>query len=249
MKTRPAAPTHDARRRSVDTDGVVRVELRQGAHGRSLGIAIAVITVLLGLGGLLWLRREPSAASQAAVGRSPQGKAQPHDARPRGQSLSPRALVPAPLPPAAQAEAEARAPQSEPEGETDEGPEADTLDDAAEAPRPQVATLGGFPAPGTKRIKPGIIVPEDFPLPPGYVRHYQSTDKGALLQAILMFHPDHQPLDAQGKPIPLPPDRVVPPDMAPPGMPLDTLQIPADAYADRHDAPPAEPSDGDDEQP
>ena len=56
----------------------------------------------------------------------------------------------------------------------------------------------------TKRIKRGIVVPEDFTLPPGYVRHYQSTDKGRMLEAMLMFHPDYQPRGAQGEPLPLP---------------------------------------------
>jgi len=90
-----------------------------------------------------------------------------------------------------------------------------------------------FPAPGTKRIKPGIVVPDDFPLPPGYVRHFQATDKGEMLQAILMFHPDHPPVDAQGNPIPIPSDRVVPPDMAPPGLPIEYLKVPENAYAER----------------
>jgi hypothetical protein len=89
-----------------------------------------------------------------------------------------------------------------------------------------------FPAPGTKRIKVGIVVPEDVPLPPGYVRHYQSTDNGKLLRPILMFHPDFNPVDAQGKPLPIPADRIVPPEMAPPGVSGEQLEIPADAYAD-----------------
>jgi hypothetical protein len=83
-----------------------------------------------------------------------------------------------------------------------------------------------FPPPGTKPLKRGLVVPDDFELPPGYVRHYQSTDDGKQLPAILMFHPDYQPVDAQGRPIPLPPDRIVPPEMAPPGLPLHTLDVP-----------------------
>jgi hypothetical protein len=82
-------------------------------------------------------------------------------------------------------------------------------------------------------------VPEDFALPPGYVRHYQATDKGELLQAILMFHPDHKPVDGQGNPIPVPPDRVVPSELAPPGLPLEILKVPDDAYADRSDELPS----------
>jgi len=83
-----------------------------------------------------------------------------------------------------------------------------------------------FPPPGTKPIKSGILVPENFQLPPGYVRHYQATDDGQRVPAILMFHPDYHPVDEHGAPIPLPADRIVPADMAPPGMPIEILQPP-----------------------
>lgn len=88
-----------------------------------------------------------------------------------------------------------------------------------------------FPPPGTKPIKRGIIVPEDFELPAGFVRHYQATDDGRLLPAILMFHPDYHPVDEHGAPVPLPDDRVVPPEMAPPGLPIETLEVPESAGA------------------
>src|SRR5205823_6989544 len=85
------------------------------------------------------------------------------------------------------------------------------------------AGLAVFPPPGTKPVKRGIIVPDGFELPEGYVRHYQTTDDGRRLPPILMFHPDYEGVDADGKPIPLPEDRIVPPEMAPHGMPLRTL--------------------------
>lgn len=111
--------------------------------------------------------------------------------------------------------------------------------------------IEAFPAPGTKRIKRGLIVPEDFELPPGYVRHFQATDKGQMLEPILMFHPDYELTDADGNPIPMPSDRVVPADMAPPGLPMDILQVPEDAYAERDetfgDAGPMDEDTGDDE--
>jgi hypothetical protein len=47
-----------------------------------------------------------------------------------------------------------------------------------------------------------------------------------MLPAILMFHPDHAPVDANGQPIAMPKDRVVPPELAPPGMPLQELEVP-----------------------
>ena len=83
-----------------------------------------------------------------------------------------------------------------------------------------------FPPPGTDPPKPGIIVPDGFELPPGYVRHHQVTDDGTQLPPILMFHPDFEWVDAQGEPIALPEDHVVPPDLAPPGMPVEILDVP-----------------------
>jgi hypothetical protein len=83
-----------------------------------------------------------------------------------------------------------------------------------------------FPPPGTDPPKAGIVVPDDYELPPGYVRHYQTTDDGQQLPPILMFHPDFQPVDDRGRPLRLPADRVVPPEMAPPGLPHDVLEVP-----------------------
>jgi hypothetical protein len=88
-----------------------------------------------------------------------------------------------------------------------------------------------FPPPGTEPLKRGYVVPEDFELPPGYVRHYQTTDDGERVPAILMFHPDYRPLDGDGEPIALPADRIVPREMAPPGMPLEMLEVPEDEPA------------------
>jgi len=83
-----------------------------------------------------------------------------------------------------------------------------------------------FPPMGTDPIKRGIVVPDDFELPPGYVRHHQVTDDGVPLPPILMFHPDYQPVDEHGDPIAIPADRVVPPEMAPPGLAIKMLEVP-----------------------
>jgi hypothetical protein len=83
-----------------------------------------------------------------------------------------------------------------------------------------------FPPPGTDPPRSGILVPEDFPLPEGYVRHHQVTDDGEALPAILTFHPDYEWLDADGKPIEIPADRIVPPELAPPGLPIRMLELP-----------------------
>ncbi len=104
---------------------------------------------------------------------------------------------------------------------------------ASGSPEPNAAAhapvgIALFPPPGTKPIKRGIIVPEGVELPPGYVRHYQTTDDGHQLPPILMFHPDYQPLDERGHPIELTDDRLVPADMVPPGMPVEMLEVPED---------------------
>jgi len=75
-----------------------------------------------------------------------------------------------------------------------------------------------FPLPGTKPIKSGIIVPDDYQLPEGYVRHYQATDDGKMLPPILMFHPDYEFANDRGEPIAVPENRVVPRDQAPRGL-------------------------------
>jgi hypothetical protein len=92
--------------------------------------------------------------------------------------------------------------------------------------------IAAFPPPGTKPLKRGLVVPDDYELPPGYVRHYQATDDGRRVPAILLFHPDFRPVDAEGKPIPMPVDRVVPPELAPPGFPLEQLVVPDESASE-----------------
>jgi hypothetical protein len=87
--------------------------------------------------------------------------------------------------------------------------------------------LGAFSPPGTKPPLVGLAVPESFALPEGYVRHHQATDDGQAIEAILMFAPGFQLLDAAGKPVNMPKDRVVPPELAPPGLPIRRITIPA----------------------
>jgi hypothetical protein len=87
--------------------------------------------------------------------------------------------------------------------------------------------LGAFSPPGTRPPLVGLAVPEDFMLPEGYVRHHQATDDGQRIEPILMFSPDYQWVDAAGQAIPLPPDRVVPPELAPPGLAIRRIVIPA----------------------
>jgi hypothetical protein len=86
--------------------------------------------------------------------------------------------------------------------------------------------LAAFNPPGTSPPMVGLAVPEDFPLPDGYVRHHQVTDDGQPIEAILMFAPDFVLRDASGGVVPIPEDRVVPPELAPPGLALRQVEIP-----------------------
>jgi hypothetical protein len=113
-------------------------------------------------------------------------------------------------------------------------------DDAAENPEPpeyedplfgvdqsgEPSGLALFPPLGTDPLRAGVIVPEDFELPEGYVRHYQVTDDGGSLPAVLMLHPDYQLVDESGQRIAVPESRVLPPELAPPGMPIRMLELP-----------------------
>ncbi len=87
--------------------------------------------------------------------------------------------------------------------------------------------LGAFSPPGTRPPMIGIAVPEDFVLPPGYVRHHQATDDGQRIEAILMFAPDREFFDTDNGPVKIPKDRVVPPELAPPGLAIRRIVIPA----------------------
>jgi hypothetical protein len=86
--------------------------------------------------------------------------------------------------------------------------------------------LGAFNPPGTSPPLIGLAVPEGYELPQGYVRHHQVTDEGVPIEPILMFSPDFVLRDARGRPIAMPTDRVVPPALAPPGMPQRQIRIP-----------------------
>lgn len=86
--------------------------------------------------------------------------------------------------------------------------------------------IAAFNPPGTSPPMAGLRVPEDFLLPPGYVRHHQVTDQGEPIDPILMFAPDFEFFDEHGNPVAIPENRVVPPELAPPGLPLETITIP-----------------------
>ncbi|MDC3956998.1 hypothetical protein [Polyangium jinanense] len=244
-KRRPAERSRGAGRRSVDRDGVVLVELRRG------GLPMGPITLGLVAAGIVaflswkWQAETPAEVASGTTAKPGQTTEVRAPARPKG---APTLRLATRAAPAADVAPNARVigvEDPDPEGE-DVPDEASASDDPAGNPGTASKTKTGihaFPAPGTKRIKQGLVVPDDFPLPPGYVRHYQATDKGRMLEPILLYHPDYELVDANGKVIPIPPDRVVPPDMAPEGLPLASLEVPADAYADRDERGPASNAD------
>jgi hypothetical protein len=86
--------------------------------------------------------------------------------------------------------------------------------------------LGAFSPPGTSPPLIGLAVPDDYVLPEGYVRHYQATDDGQRIEAILMYSPDFEFFDSAGKRIEIPKDRVVPAELAPPGLAIRMIEIP-----------------------
>lgn len=86
--------------------------------------------------------------------------------------------------------------------------------------------LGAFNPPGTSPPLLGLAVPEDYELPTGYVRHHQVTDEGVAIEPVLMFAPGFVLRDARGRPVAMPQDRIVPPELAPPGLPLRPIRIP-----------------------
>lgn len=130
-----------------------------------------------------------------------------------------------------------RAPQPAPEGDAD--PTRDLRSYVMRGEKPTMnevikrlheqgvyTGLGAFNPPGTNPPMVGLAVPKDFALPPGYVRHHQVTDDGQAIEPILMFAPDFQLYDASNRPVEMPKDRVVPPELAPPGLPLRRIVIP-----------------------
>ena len=142
--------------------------------------------------------------------------------------------------------------------ETPQAPQAPALPEPPEREDPIVGYgppgtgIQAFPPAGTSPPLPGLIVPEDFELPEGYVRHHQVTDDGQELPAILMFHPDYKEwVGADGQPVAIPSDRVVPPELAPPGMSIQRLEIkpPVAIPSDRVVPPELVPPDSDPDAP
>ncbi|WP_436571005.1 hypothetical protein [Janthinobacterium sp. LB2P10] len=200
-----------------------------GAHRawrpRAVYLAVALVLAVIGCGVLVYLVTTPDIGVVAAApSPASAGAAQP--------------AWPQPAPAAsAMPQAAAHIPSRAPEGDAD--PTRDLKSYVARGENPTMpevierlhergiySGLGAFSPPGTRPPMIGLAVPEDFELPPGYVRHHQATDDGQRIEAILMFAPDFQLYDAAHNPIDMPKDRIVPPELALPGLPIRRIVIP-----------------------
>ena len=177
-----------------------------------------MLLALAGLAGLwlLWAPSEPAAAPAQS-----------------GAVDAPGSAVAAPLAAAAAVPGmPATRPAPDPEGDADPTP--DLKNYVARGENPSMAQvierlhqrgiysgLGAFPPPGTSPPLVGLAVPDDFVLPKGFVRHHQATDDGQRIEAILMFAPD-----VRSAAVDVPKHRVVPPELAPPGLPIRRIVIP-----------------------
>ncbi|MCG6118700.1 MAG: hypothetical protein MEQ07_11000 [Aquimonas sp.] len=218
---------------SPQGDGGVRV-IRIEGRGRlraSLYLGAALLLLLAAVWAL-WPAPRPQVRPEAA--RVTPDRALSPDA---AGGTEPRGVVP-PI---------ARLPQPRRVAQSEEPPELTSLDPDDLAawvgpgdPEPTMAEvidalrqagihdgIAAFNPPGTRPALEGIVVPDDFELPPGYVRHHQVTDEGEVIEPILMFSPDFEFVDASGRPIVVPEDGVVPPELAPPGMPIRRVRIPS----------------------
>lgn len=216
----PQAPSSRA-----DGEGLRVIPKTPAARGRMLPWAVCVVVVAAAALVWWWRMPEPVRGANAVVAHADADRdtaAGPMDGRPS----SARATLQA---------ASLQEPQAMPSNDPDDlaayfqpgDPEPTGAQVIEALQQAGVRTgLGAFNPPGTSPPLLGLAVPAGFELPEGYVRHHQVTDEGVPIEPILMFAPDFMLYDRQGRPIAMPPDRVVPPALAPPGMPLRQIRIP-----------------------
>ncbi len=216
------------KRTPASTDGAGRAWRASAGY---LGVALVLAVGAVGLLLYVWMSPDPDGA-----GASP-------PAPPNRTAGVPSVLMPGmPLKPAP--DPQQSAPARAPEGDAD--PTRDLSSYVSRGEKPSMGEvierlhergihtgLGAFSPPGTRPALVGLAVPEDFPLPKGYVRHHQATDDGQRIEAVLMFAPDFQLFDAAKQPIAMPKDRIVPPELAPPGLPIRRIVIPAPTESTR----------------
>jgi len=249
MSERAKSHTSSAR---MDADGVrIVARDRRGRRVTVLYQALALFLVACSAGYVLTPPRstsmsspdatrppvaatdKPTASSLRHAKKADDAAAQPAPSKiatASGRSMTPRHVEPTrPVPAPAKEDAS--------EGDGDTTPDLSAFIPPGEAPTAGevieelhkagiYSGIGAFPPPGTNPPLVGLAVPADFELPEGYVRHFQATDDGQPIEAILMFSPDYEFFDSDGQPIEIPENRVVPPELAPPGLPIRYIEIP-----------------------
>lgn len=222
------------RRSSPKTTPVVGGE---AAWRPSLGfVAIALVLAASGIGFLMMSPSSPFASTEdatTATMNTAQFAAAPTSVNDVANAWPIQATVPTP-------KERPMAPDTRPTHEGDNDPTPDLSSYVARGAKPTMnevidrlheagihTGLGAFNPPGTRPPMVGLAVPENFVLPKGYVRHHQATDDGQRIEAILMYAPDQPFFDANHQPIDIPKDRVVPKELAPPGLPIRLVVIPA----------------------
>jgi hypothetical protein len=227
----------------VDADGV-----RMQTSGVRPGVWLVVLALALVGATVIFFRPGHRSADEATAPAAPAGKVGvnvPGRVQPESAAMKPQhpqaaapaqlvhsgiRLVPKPTKAVGAVEPQPVAPaEPQPAAPDEEKPAANEMGED------QLTGIALFPPPGTKPILRGFVVPDDFEVPEGYVKHYQATDHGQQLAPILMFHPDYQLVDENGQPIPMPKDRVVPRELLPSGMSDQILEVPP--------APPDQPPD------
>ncbi|MBT2744945.1 MULTISPECIES: hypothetical protein [unclassified Lysobacter] len=203
----------------ADGEGMRVIAKASATRGGALPWVVAVVVIVVALAAWLWMR-EPVAVAQAGMDRDVATAAVDD------RSASTHTAQPA---------ASLRQTQDMPSNDPDDlasyfqpgDPEPTGAQVIEALQQAGVRTgLGAFNPPGTSPPLIGLAVPEGYELPEGYVRHHQVTDEGVAIEPILMFSPDFILRDVQGRPMAMPADRVVPPALAPPGMPRRQIRIP-----------------------
>lgn len=214
---------------SRDPDGV-RVVFREPT-GRRVAVLLAVVGS--GVLAAFLLLRADSPGESVAVVNEPAGIPVPavgpeavHTERHR--VLPPRGNVVRSRP---KADVARTSTELERSGDVDEKarPEMEARDFiAALRESGETAGLAAFSPPGTRPPRSGVIVPADYELPEGFARHYQTTDDGRRLAPVLVVAPGYEIVDEAGDPVALTDDRIVPPEYAPPDLPVQMLDVPSE---------------------
>jgi len=224
------------RKAHTDADGVRTVRTPGGAIARRLALVAAAIVVALAAVVVLRTLERPAPiptesvvtstgaapAAASAASRHADGGARTVRAKPVRIEMDRKRDA---APDVAGEPAARQSAQSDP---NEARPEIDARDYiAALRESGETGGIAAFPPPGTRPPRTGVIVPDDYQLPEGFMRHYQSTDDGGQLAPILTLAPGYELVDQNGKPIPLAKDRIVPPELAPPDLPVRMLEVPS----------------------